>query len=141
MSVAAVPSITLNQAFLQKCVYCAFNRLDEKVTLHCTVPGLSRGPAPCISQAGVEASEKLVPTLFSTVNGVFVQGSSFKFPFFLPPSFYLDTTTLKSGFFLSAFLFVCLRKIRLCSCSGRILVLSKMKGRNYWPGKSKVAGV
>lgn len=43
MSIAAVPSITLNQAFLQKIVDCAFNSLDEKVALHCKVPGLSNG--------------------------------------------------------------------------------------------------
>lgn len=42
-SIAAVPSITLNQTFLQKFVDCALNRLDEKVALHCKVPGLSSG--------------------------------------------------------------------------------------------------
>lgn len=91
MSVAAAPSIALNQALLQKCVDCAFNRLDEKVTPHCTAPGLSRGPDlssdPGISPGGIDASQKLVPTLFSTVNGVFVQAPHSNFPYSFPPPF------------------------------------------------------
>lgn len=43
VSIAAVPSITLNQAFLQKIVDCAFNSLEEKVALHCKVSGLLNG--------------------------------------------------------------------------------------------------
>lgn len=43
VSIAAVPSITLKQAFLQKFMDYAFNRLEEKVAPHCKVPGLSSG--------------------------------------------------------------------------------------------------
>lgn len=45
VSTAAVPGITLNQAFLQRCVDCAFNRLDEKVALHGKEPGNRLGQA------------------------------------------------------------------------------------------------
>lgn len=42
-SIAAVPSIALEQTFLHKCVDCAFNRLDEKISLHSKACGLLRG--------------------------------------------------------------------------------------------------
>lgn len=41
--IAAVPSFVLEQTFLQKCVDCAFSKLDEKISLLGKVCGLSSG--------------------------------------------------------------------------------------------------
>lgn len=51
--IAAVPSFAPEQIFLQKCVDCAFNRLDEAKSLHGRVCGLPRGnrPLPTAAQA------------------------------------------------------------------------------------------
>ena len=141
-SIDAVPGITLNQTFLQKFVECAWNRLGEKVALRCKVPGPPGGNGLFLA-----ATQAMLALLLwrsqcplSAINAVFTRAPCLDLPAFFSPPFTQTLITLKSGFFLFAFLFVCWRKNRPCSCSGRVLVLSKIKGQKCWPGKLKLLG-
>lgn len=106
--IAAVPSFALEQAFLQKCAECAFNRLDEQKSLHgqvCGLPSVATDPSPQLHKPCCHSIfQKLVPTLFATTKAGVTQALKFTFFSFLPFTWTLPYQ--KVGYFSVVFSFV-----------------------------------
>lgn len=85
---AAVPSFAPEQTFLQKCVDCAFNRLDEEKSLHGRVCGLAKAadPSPQLHEPCCHWYLREVSAHSATTNARFTQASQI---FLLSSSFLL----------------------------------------------------